>query len=103
MDIEQAFTIVGEFGLFQIGIFVIIATACFPSNDVITANFIAYNVEHWCRIDSLTNLPFDLQKEIAIPKVIPPGGKAAVYSDCDMYDLNYRWACGETWECLLWK
>ena len=90
MDIDQAFTIVGEFGTFQIGILMAIGVTSFLGSDVIWANFIAYNMEHWCRVGSLTDLPFELQKYVAIPKITPPGGGVAVYSGCDMYDLNYR-------------
>ena len=47
----------------------------------------AAEMEHWCRIPELGHLPFDIQKEIAIPTGIDDGEE--VYSSCSYYNQDY--------------
>ena len=89
MDIEQVFTVVGEFGLFQTGAFILLAFTSFFGVDVIWANFIVYQVDHFCQVSSLKELPHSLQKEIAIPTEIVSG--SSQYSKCEYFNLTYRW------------
>ena len=46
------------------------------------------NVDHWCKIDKLANLPFRLQKEIGIP-FEKTGGDQQQYSKCRMFKHNF--------------
>ena len=44
-------------------------------------------MDHWCKVPELVHLPFDLQKEIAIPTEIEDGEE--VYSSCSYYNQDY--------------
>ena len=49
--------------------------------------FVAADMDHWCRVSELDHLPFDVQKEIAIPTESDDGEE--VYSSCSYYQQNY--------------
>ena len=53
-------------------------------------------MDHWCRIKELDHLPFDVQKEIAIPTEIDDGEE--VYSSCSYYQQNYTNYSMEDWK-----
>ena len=89
MDIEEAFRIVGEFGLFQTGVFILFALTAFLALDTIWPNFIVYKPDHFCKVPELQSLPYDLQKEIASPTQRLVGGKTG-YSQCEIFNLSYR-------------
>ena len=55
-------------------------------------------MDHWCRINELVHLPFDVQKEIAIPKELDDGEE--VYSSCSYYQQDYSNYSLEDWERL---
>ena len=47
----------------------------------------AAEMDHWWRIPELGHLPFDIQKEIAIPMEIEDGEE--VFSSCSYYNQDY--------------
>ena len=53
-------------------------------------------MNHWCRIPELVHLPFDVQKEIAIPMEIEDGEE--VYSSCLYYNQDYSNYTLDNWE-----
>ena len=77
---DDVFHIIGE-GAFQLVIFAIISIAAFFSMESIWINFTAYTPKHWCHVSKLENLPFDIQKKVAIPQ------ESNCYEQCRMYAL----------------
>ena len=46
---------------------------------------------HWCRVPELVELPYDVQKNVAIPAQSADNhdGSSVEYSSCQMFALNY--------------
>ena len=61
--------IIGDFGVYQLRIFVVVFFMGMLSLDSIQIVFIAANMAHWCRVPQLDQLPYDVQKNVAIPAV----------------------------------
>ena len=60
------------------------------ATDVTQFIFIAADMDHWCRVPELDDLPYDVQKNVAIPARSRDHGDASVeYSSCEMFSLNY--------------
>lgn len=85
MDIffDEIFEYMGGFGLYQITMFILLGLGAMSCNEIINMNFVGYPMEHWCFVDELQNLPFKLQKDIAIPF------QDGVYASCFYYKYNY--------------
>ena len=72
-----------------------------PVHDVISTFIFriplaAAEMEHWCRVPEIDHLPFNVQKEIAIPKEMEDGEE--VYLSCSYYLRNYSNANLDDWE-----
>jgi len=88
-------TFIGDFGVYQLRVFVVIV--CFivvMSMDSIQIMFIGGDMAHWCRVPELDDLPYDVQKNVAIPaaaqSTVVDGRDGSVeYSSCEMFSLNY--------------
>jgi len=46
-------------------------------------------MDHWCHVDELDGLPYDVQKNVAIPTETSRDGLSTVYSSCKMFAINY--------------
>ncbi len=86
MKFDDVFDLIGQMGVFQVFVFILISISAFLSTETIYVNFTAYAMDHWCRISYLEHLPNDLQKYISIP-TLTSGGKE--YDQCHYIDLNY--------------
>lgn len=83
MLFDDLFEYFGDLGPYQICVFlvnvmpmIIVGTNSVP--------FIIANMDHWCKVPSLLDLPPDQQKYIAIP--MDADGQ---YDQCSVYGLNF--------------
>ena len=89
-DFDTIYEMTGAFGSYQLWLFVMATAAGLTASDVMYLNFVTFNMDHWCTVDELKHLPYDLQKEIAIPTETVPGTSDVRNSSCSMFDLNYN-------------
>ena len=83
-------TYIGDFGVYQLRIFLVTFVFGMFSLDSIQIVFIGANMPHWCRVPELEDLPYDIQKNVAIPaQSVNRDGFIDEYSSCEMYSLNY--------------
>jgi len=81
-------TFIGDFGLYQLRIFIAVFILAMSSMDSIHIVFIGADMPHWCGVPALDELPYDVQKNVAIPTTESSDG-SIVYNSCEMYSLNY--------------
>ena len=66
-DFDQIFKYIGEAGLFQIIVYVLLGLpSYFSGYQNIAMTFLAPDQEHWCRIDELQAYPYEQQKYIGM-------------------------------------
>jgi len=80
---------VGEMGPYQLRVCVVIFLYTMYATDVTQFIFVAANMPHWCRVPELDDLPYDVQKNVAIPAQSTDDDGAVEYSSCEMFSLNY--------------
>jgi hypothetical protein len=90
MKYEDLYEYIGEIGRYQWFIFSLVFIFSMYTVDSIHMNFIGGKMQHWCRVEELLALPYDVQKSVAIPTVSDSGDGATVeYSSCKMFAFNY--------------
>lgn len=67
-DYEKLFDYIGEFGTFQLWLFVSLSTIVAMGMESMQINFIAGEMEHWCDVAGVNHLPHSQQKHVAIPQ-----------------------------------
>ena len=80
---------IGDMGVYQWRVFVAMFIMCIFSADSIQIIFIAGDMAHWCRVPELDDLPYDVQKNVAIPAQSTDHDGSVEYSSCEMFSLNY--------------
>ncbi len=87
MEYDDVFQFIGESGLYQILLYILVGLPSFFGGPInIIPNFAGYTQQHWCYVEQLQNYPHDWQKYVAIPYV---DGNPAEYDSCLVYDLDY--------------
>jgi len=83
--------IIGDMGRYQWRVFVTLCVFNVFSSQTIQIVFIAANMPHWCRVPELVELPYDVQKNVAIPaqSADDHDGNSVEYSSCEVFALNY--------------
>jgi len=82
-------TFIGDFGIYQLRVFLVVCLMGMTSMCSIQIVFIGSNMPHWCRVPELEDLPYDVQKNVAIPAQSMDRGGSVEYSSCEMFSLNY--------------
>ena len=87
-------TFIGDFGIYQLRIFFVLFFMDMLMMDSIQIVFIGANMAHWCRVPELDDLPYDVQKNVAIPALqstaaVQDRDGSIEYSSCEMFSLNY--------------
>ena len=84
-------TYIGEMGAYQWRVFVAAFIIIAYTADSIYIIFIAGHMPHWCRVPELVELPYDIQKNVAIPaqSADDHDGSSVEYSSCEMFAVNY--------------
>ena len=89
---------IGEIGLYQWRVFIVVFLFTIYCTDSIQIIFLGADMAHWCRVPELVGLPADVQKKVAIPASASTvdlhdddngGGSVVEYSSCEMFSLNY--------------
>jgi len=58
---------IGEIGVYQWRVFVVVFLFTIYCTDSIQIIFLGADMPHWCRVPELADLPPDVQKKVAIP------------------------------------
>jgi len=82
-------TYIGDMGPYQWRVFITVFIFAIYTADAIHIIFIAGKMPHWCRVPELDDLPYDVQKEVAIPAQSTDHDGSVEYSSCEMFSLNY--------------
>lgn len=97
-------TYIGDIGRYQWQVFITLCVFNLFNSHAIHIVFLAANMPHWCRVPELSELPYDVQKNVAIPSLqrrlttsdhddesaaAAAAGGPVEYSSCEMYALNY--------------
>ena len=81
---------IGEVGAYQWRVVVATFILIVYTADSIYIVFIAGHMAHWCGVPELADLPYDVQKNVAIPaQSTDRHGSVVEYSSCEMFSLNY--------------
>ena len=82
-------TVIGDFGAYQLRIFLVVFIFGLISMESVQIVFIGADMHHWCRVAELNDLPYDVQKNVAIPTQSVNLDGSIEYSSCEMFSLNY--------------
>ena len=80
---------IGEMGAYQWRVFAAVFLLIVYTADSIYIVFIGADMPHWCRVPELDDLPYDVQKNVAIPTQSVDHDGSIEYSSCEMFSLNY--------------
>jgi len=84
---------IGDMGIYQWRVFFAMFIIDFFMADSIQTIFIAGEMAHWCRVPELDDLPYDVQKNVAIPALqsttVQDRDGSIEHSSCEMFSLNY--------------
>ncbi|XP_026475528.1 carcinine transporter-like [Ctenocephalides felis] len=92
LDFDDVLPHIGEFGVYQKVLFLLmIPYAFFVAFVYFTQIFITVAPEeHWCYVPELAHLTAEERLNLAIPRAAPgEGDKAFTYSQCVRYDVNF--------------
>jgi len=81
-------TYIGDIGTYQWIIFAVVFVFNLFDGETYHIVFVAADMPHWCRVPALDDLPYDVQKNVAIPVTESSDG-SITYNSCEMYSLNY--------------
>jgi len=80
---------IGEIGIYQWRVFVVVFLFTIYCTDSIQIIFLGADMPHWCRTPELADLPYDVQKNVAIPAESTDRDGSVEYSSCEMFSLDY--------------
>jgi len=80
---------IGDIGPYQWRVFIVVFLFTIYCTDSIQIIFLGADMTHWCRVPEIEDLPYDVQKNVAIPAQSTDGGGSVEYSSCEMFSLNY--------------
>lgn len=84
MKFEDLYQHTGQMGWFQWNIIILLFLFTMSTIESITMIFVGADMPHFCQVEELENLSYDLQKHIAIP--LDANGAS---SSCEMFHLDY--------------
>lgn len=80
---------IGEIGVYQWRVFVVVFLFTIYCTDSIQIIFLGAEMPHWCRVPELVDLPPNIQKKVAIPAESSDHDGFVEYSSCEMFSLDY--------------
>jgi len=92
MEKQDLNTYIGDMGPYQWRVFITVFIFAIYTADAIHIIFIAGKMPHWCYVPELGDLPYDVQKNVAIPAqstTVQDRDGSIEYSSCEMFSLNY--------------
>ena len=67
MKFDEVFVYIGEIGLYQLLLYVLLGLPSYFSGYMsISMSFLGYTPEHWCSVEELQSYPHDQQKEVGM-------------------------------------
>ena len=85
MQYDDLYDLVGHFGLYQFCVFLCCCINVLYDNEAVTMVFVGGDMDHFCKVDRLSNLSYAQQRSIAIPVT-----SSGAYSECTQYDRDYE-------------
>jgi len=87
INFEEVFDYIGGFGAYQKWTYMLLSlVSIYHGIQTVGTVFLGYKQEHWCNVERLQNLPYEMQQHIAIPW---DTNSPTEYSKCKMFDLPY--------------
>jgi len=80
---------IGDIGVYQWRVFVAVFIFNLFNAETYHIVFVGAYMPHWCRVPELDNLPYDVQKNVAIPAESTDHDGSVEYSSCEMFSLDY--------------
>jgi len=83
---------IGNIGAYQWRVFVAVFVFTLFNSETYHIIFVGGDMPHWCRVPELDDLPYDVQKNVAIPAqstTVQDRDGSIEYSSCEMFSLNY--------------
>ena len=81
---------IGDIGVYQWLVFIVVFLFNLFNTETYHIIFLGAHMPHWCRVPELEDLPYEIQKNMAIPaQSVNRDGFIDEYSSCEMYSLNY--------------
>ena len=80
---------IGDIGVYQLRVIFVVLLASAFASDPMHIIFIGADMPHWCRVPELADLPYDVQKNVAIPAESMDRDGSVEYSSCEMFSLDY--------------
>jgi hypothetical protein len=91
MKYDDLFDYVGHMGRLQLTIFAAMFVLNMFCMEFLNLIFVGGEMDHWCSIEALNDLPPQQQKYVAIPaaSLIDASDDVETYSKCDMFNVNW--------------
>jgi len=89
MTVSDLNEYIGDIGVYQWSIFVLVFIFNLFNAETYHIVFVGAHMSHWCRVPELNDLPYDVQKNVAIPTESVNHDGSIEYSSCEMFSLNY--------------
>ena len=81
---------IGNIGAYQWRVFIAVFVFTLFNAETYHIIFVGGHMAHWCGVPELADLPYDVQKNVAIPaQSTDRDGSVVEYSSCEMFSLNY--------------
>jgi len=80
---------IGDIGVYQWCIFIVGFLFSLFNAETYHIIFVGGHMPHWCRVAELAELPYDVQKNVAIPTESVDRDGSIEYSSCEMFSLDY--------------
>ena len=84
---------IGNIGAYQWRVFAAVFVFTLFNAETYHIIFVGGDMPHWCRVPELDDLPYDIQKNVAIPALqstaVQDRDSSIEYSSCEMFSLNY--------------
>lgn len=87
MKYDQLYDEIGQIGVYQWLIFACYFVITMFLVDAIHSIFIGGSMDHWCQVEELAGISYEIQKYVAIP--FEGDDNVTSYSSCKMFALNY--------------
>lgn len=91
MKYDELYQFIGHMGRFQWIIFSVMFAVAMFCMEGLNMIFVGADMDHWCLIEPLSDLPPEKQKYVGIPgeKFDDETDDVIKYSSCEMFDVNW--------------
>jgi len=93
MNYDDVFQHIGHMGRLQWLIYAVMFLLNMFCMEFLNMIFVGGEMEHWCRVDALSELSPERQRYIAIPSAVSTNDvtdDVSRYSSCEMFDVDWK-------------